>query len=156
MTTEPDVFVRNMLRTRLTDPNLANRTREYVVDDYPWETDLTTNDFPRVSVIGQFDSSRPFGFNSTNALVSSRLQLDIWVKPDQILTIDGSPYEGFKQVRKIKRAIDDAVRLYSISDLVVPGYVLYLNVINWYPPHMDYEFNLVRQTGDTTYAIYTP
>ena len=106
--------------------------------------------------MGQFDSGRPFGFNSTNAMQSSRVQIDIWAKPDQVLTIGKTAYEGFKLVRYLKREVDDAVHEHTISDLVVTGDVLYLNVINFYPPKMDYEFNLVRQTGDTTYAIYKP
>jgi hypothetical protein len=155
MATEPDILVRDLLRNRLTDPN-SSRVGEYVVEDFPWETSLTINNFPRVSVMEQFDSSRPFGLGSTNAIVSDRLQLDIWVKPDQVLTVSGTPYEGFKQVRWIKRTIINALHSYSISDLVATGDVLYLNVINWYPPKLDYTFNLVRQTSDVTFSIYKP
>ena len=154
--TEPDILLRDLLRDNLTDPNSASRVGEWIVEDFPWQTNLTVNAFPRISVMGQFDSSRPFGLNSTNAMTSSRLQIDIWVKPDQILTISATPYEGFKQVRYLKREIEDAVHENTISDLETTGDVLYLNVINWYPAKMDYEFNLVRQTGDTTYAIYKP
>jgi hypothetical protein len=153
--TEPDILLRDMLRTRLTDPNSA-RVGAYVVEDFPRTTDLTINSYPRISVIEQFDSERPFGLNSTNAIVSSRLQLDIWVKPDHVLTVTAVPYEGFKLIRLIKRNIINAIHLYSISDLVTTQDVLYFSVVNWYPPKLDYTYNLVRQTGDITYAIYKP
>lgn len=156
--TEPDVLLRNMLRTRLTDPNSSRvASTPYVVDDFPWQTSLTANHFPRISVLGQFDSDRPFGFGGITEISSSRIQIDIWVKPDQPLTV-GKTYqgEGFKQVRLIKRSIVTAIKDYTTQDLVATGDILYFNVVNWYPPHFDYDFNLVRQTGDVTYAIYIP
>lgn len=152
--TEPDIIIRDFLRTRLTDPNPSRvASTPYVTDDWPYQTDLTTNHFPRISIINQFESGKPFGIGSTNVLSTARLQLDIWVKPDQPLTITASPYEGFKQVRQIMRDISEAIRLYWIVDMAQTGKVLYEVSINWYPPKREYDYNLVRQTGDVTFVI---
>jgi len=151
---EPDIILRDFLRERLTDPNLSRvATTPYIVDDWPFQTDLTTNHFPRISIINQFSSDKPFGIGSTNVLSTVRLQLDIWVKPDQPLTIDVSPYEGFKQARQLMRNISEAIRLYWITDLAQTGKVVYQVSINWYPPKMVYEYNIVRQTGDISFVI---
>lgn len=152
---EPDIIIRDLLRARLTDPNPSRVAgTPYIIDDWPYQTDLTTNHFPRISIFNQFENSRPYGLGSTNTLNTSRLQLDIWVKPDQPLTVD-SVYqgEGYKQVRKIMRDISEAIRLYWINDLAKTGKVMYEVSINWYPPKMVYEYNLVRQTGDVSFVI---
>ncbi len=153
--TEPDIIIRDFLRTRLTDPNSSRITSTpYVVDDWPFQTELTTNHFPRISIINQFESGKPFGIGSTNVLSTARLQIDVWVKRDQPLTV-GAVYqgEGFKQVRQIMRDINEAIRLYWISDLAQTNKVLYQVIINWYPPTYEYDYNLARQTGDCTFVI---
>lgn len=152
--TEPDIILRDFLRVRLTDPNSSRVAgTPFIIDDWPYQTNLTTNHFPRISVINQFESGRPFGIGSTNVLSTVRLQLDIWVKPDQPLTISASPFEGFKQVRQLMRDISEAIRLYWISDLAQTSKVVYQISINWYPPKMVYEYNIVRQTGDISFVI---
>jgi len=152
--TEPDIILRDMLRTRLTDPN-PNRVADspFVIDDWPYQTDLTTNHFPRISIINQFESGKPYGLGSTNVLSTSRLQLNIWVKPDQPLTIDTSQYEGFKQVRQLMRNVSEAIRLHWIGDLAQTNKVIYQVSINWYPPKMEYGYNLITQVGDITFVI---
>lgn len=152
--TEPDIILRDFLRIRLNDPNSSRVAgTPFVIDDWPYQTNLTTNHFPRISIINQFESGRPFGLGSTNVLSTARLQLDIWVKPDQPLTISASPYEGFKQVRQLMRDISEAIRLYWINDLAQTNKVVYQISINWYPPKMVYEYNIVRQTGDISFVI---
>lgn len=152
--TEPDIILRDFLRVRLTDPNSSRVAgTPFIIDDWPYQTNLLTNHFPRISVINQFESGRPFGIGSTNVLSTVRLQLDIWVKPDQPLTISASPFEGFKQVRQLMRDISEAIRLYWISDLAQTNKVIYQISINWYPPKMVYEYNIVRQTGDISFVI---
>lgn len=151
---EPDIILRDFLRERLTDPNLSRvATTPYIVDDWPFQTDLTTNHFPRISIINQFESGKPFGIGSTNVLSTARLQLDIWVKRDQPLDIDGTYYEGFKQVRKLMRDISEAIRFYWITDLAQTNKVLYQITINWYPPKYEYDYNLAKQTGDISFVI---
>ena len=152
--TEPDIILRDMLRERLTDPNPSRVAgSSFIIDDWPYQTDLTTNHFPRISIINQFESGKPFGIGSTNVLSTVRLQLDTWVKPDQPLTIGVSQYEGFKQVRQLMRDISEIIRLYWISDLAQTDKVVYQVSINWYPPKMVYEYNIIRQTGDISFVI---
>jgi len=152
--TEPEINLRDMLRVRLTDPNPSRVAgTPFIVDQWPYQVDLTTNHFPRISIINQFDSGKPFGLNSTDELSTVRLQIDIWSKPDQPLTIGASQYEGFKQVRQLMRDISEAIRLYWITDLAQTNKVMYKVSINWYPPKMEYDYNIVRQTGDISFVI---
>lgn len=151
---EPDIDLRNMLRTRLVDPNPSRVAgTPYVVDNWPYQTNLTYNHFPRVSVINQFESQKPFGIGSTNTLNTARLQIDIYVKPDNVTTIDANFYEGFNEVRKISRNITETIRTYWISDMATMGQVIYQVSINFYSPKFDYENNLVRRTGDVSFVI---
>ncbi len=152
--TELEISLRDMLRTRLTDPNPSRIINTpFIVDQWPYQTNLVTNNFPRISIINQFSSDKCFGIGSTNVLSTVRVQLDIWVKPDQPLTISASQYEGFKQVRQLMRDITEAIRLYWITDLAQTNKVVYQISINWYSPKMDYENNIVRQTGDISFVI---
>ncbi len=149
MTDEPDIMLRDFLRSRLTDPNSSRVVgTPYVVDNWPYQTDLVFNNFPRISVINQFDSSSPYGIGSTTTKNTVRLAIDIWVKPDNLVTIGATPYEGFNEVRKITRDITEAIRQYWITDLASTGKVLYGINLNWYNAKRDLDMNLVRRTGD--------
>ena len=151
---EMEINLRDMLRVRLTDPNPSRIINTpFIIDQWPYQTNLTTNHFPRISIINQFSSDKPFGLGSTNVLSTIRLQIDLWIKPDQPLTIDTSQYEGFKQVRKLMRDVSEAIRLHWIGDLAQTDKVVYQVSINWYPPRMEYDYNIVRQTGDISFVI---
>jgi len=153
---EPELELRNMLRTRLTDPNSSRVAgTPYVVDSWPYQTDLTTNHFPRISVIPQFESNKSFGLNSTNFWSTYRLQIDCWIKPDQPLIINSSTYEGVNQIIKISRDVETAIKTYWITDLALTNKFIILTSYNTYAPHYDYDYNFWRRTADLTLANKT-
>lgn len=153
MTNEPEEDLRDMLRVRLTDPQ-PSRVGEFIVSNWPYDTDFIYNNYPRISVISQFENSRPFTLGGTDTWNPTRLQLDIWVKSDQVLNINGTGYEGFHQVIALSREITEAIRKNWVSDLANTGKVVLETAVNWYPAKYDYSFNLFRRTGDVTFAIH--
>jgi len=153
MTDEPEVIIRDMLRTRLTDPNPSRvASTPYIVDDWPYQTDLVTNHFPRISVISQFENNKGFGIGSSTFWATYRLQIDVWCKGDQPLTISATSYEGVKQVVKISRDLEEAMKSYWISDLANTGKFLLLVSYNAYSPKYEYAYNLWRRTIDVTFS----
>ena len=151
---EPDIDLCNMLRIRLVDPN-PNRIvgSQYIVTNWPYQTNLTHNHFPRVSIINQYESQKPFGLNSTTTLNTARLQIDIWCKMDNVATIDANPYEGFNEVRKISRDISETIRKYWILDMAMTGQVIYQINLSWYSPKIEMDYAIVRRTGDISFVI---
>ena len=149
----PEVYIRDLLRAYLVDPNPSRvATTPYIVSRWPFQTDLTTNHFPRVSIINQFNSAKPFGVGSSVMWRTPRMQIDVWVKPDQPLTIDGTVYEGIEQVTRIANDVEDAIQDNWISYLANTGKLIILQSINWYSPRMEYDYALWRITGDITMA----
>jgi len=152
--TEPDIDLRNMLRNRLIDPNPSRVAgTPYVVDNFPYQTGLLYGHFPRISVINQYESQKPFGLGSTTTLNTARLQIDVWCKMDNVATIDANPYEGFNEVRKISRDISEAIRKYWILDMATTGQVIYQINLSWYSPKIEMDYAIVRRTGDISFVI---
>lgn len=150
--TTPETYVRDLLRTYLTDPNPSRvASSEFIASRWPRDTDLTINHFPRISIIRQFNSSRPFEIGTAAMWQTPRLQLDVWVKPDHVLTIDGVETEGGNQVTLLADAAEQAIRTNWISYLASTNKLIILRNINWYPAKMDYTFSLWRLTGDITF-----
>lgn len=153
MVDEPEIMLRDLLRTRLTDPNPSRVVgTPYIVDDWPYQTNLVYNNFPRVSIIKQFKNSKPFGIGSTDFWYTPRLQIDVWCKIDQPLTINAVSYEGIKQVVKISTDVEEAIRQFWITDLASTQKLIVLQSYNTYSPKMDYDNMLWRQTADITFA----
>ena len=152
--TSPEVYLRDMLRVRLVDPNATNRVSgtQYIAARFPYETNLVTNNYPRISISNQFSSARSFGIGSSVMWKTPRLQIDISTKPDQPLTIDGTTYTGVEQVSKIADDIEYAIQHYWISDLALTGKLIILQSLNWYLPKMNYDMNLWRIVGDITFS----
>lgn len=148
MANEPEIDLRNLLRNRLTFPVSTK-----IVDNWPYFTNLVYGDFPRISIVNQFDSSKPYGIGSNDTLNTARLQIDIWVKPDNLATIGSGVYEGFNEVRKISRDVTEAIRKYWRSDMATTAQVIYEVSLNWYSPKIDYDQNIVRRTGDISFVI---
>jgi len=154
--TEPEIEIRDMLRTRLTDPNPSRTAGTYyVVDGWEFDADVTTNQYPRISIIGQFENDQPWGLNSTNFWSTYRLQIDVWVKGDHSLDIGGTNYEGKEQVRKIMRLAEEALRDYWITDLANTGKFVILRSFNTYSIKYVPEYNLWRRTADVTFITKT-
>ena len=152
--TEPDIDLRNMLRNRLVDPNPSRVIgTPYIVDNWPYQTNLTYNHFPRISIINQYESQKPFGLGSTNTLNTVRLQIDVWCKMDNVATIDANPYEGFNEVRKISRDVTEIIRKYWILDMAKTGQVVYQINLNWYSPKVELDYAIVRRTSDVSFVI---
>jgi hypothetical protein len=151
--TTPEIYLRDLLRAYLTDPNSSRvASTPYIVSRWPYQTDLVTNHFPRISVINQFNSAKPFGLGSSVFWKTPRLQIDVWVKSDQPLTIDSVVYEGIEQVTKIANDVEDTVQTNWISYLASTGKLIILQSFNWYSPKYEYDYNFWRITGDVTFA----
>ncbi len=154
MSNEPDIDLCNMLRIRLIDPNPSRIVgTPYIVTNFPYQTNLTYNHFPRVSVINQFESQKCFGIGSTTTLNTARLQIDIWSKMDNVVTIDANPYEGLNEVRKISRDVTEKIRQYWISDMATTGQIIYQVSINFYSIKVEYDYGIIRRTGDVSFVI---
>ena len=153
MVDEPETMVRDMLRTRLTDPNSSRVVgTPYIVDDWPYEDDLVFNNFPRISITKQFENEKMWGLNSTDFWGTYRLQIDVWCKMDQPLTISGTNYTGMKQAIKISRDVEEAIRAYWITDLANTNKLIVLTSYNTYSPKLEYDYALFRQTADCTFS----
>ncbi len=151
--TTSEVYLRDMLRTYLADPN-PNRVvgTPFIVTRWPYQTDLTVNHFPRVSIIKQFSSGKPFGIGSSTMWKTPRLQIDVWCKPTQVLTIGGTPYEGIELVTKIANDIEAEIQAHWISSLASTGKLIIMQSISWYSPKMEYDLSLWKITGDVTFS----
>jgi hypothetical protein len=151
--TTPEVYVRDLLRAYLTDPNSTRVIgTPYVVSRWPYQTDLTTNHFPRISIVNQFNSAKPFGIGSSTFWKTPRLQINVWVKPDQALTIGGTVYEGIEQVTKLANDAEDAIQHNWITYLASTGKLIILQSFNWYAPTYEYDYAIWKITGDITFA----
>jgi len=153
MVDEPEIIIRDFLRTRLTDPNPSRPVGiNYVVSDWPVVEEMTTSHFPIISVTPQFESNRSFGIGSSTFWSTYRLQIDVWCKKDQPLTISATSYEGAQQVIKISRDAEDAMRANWIADLASTGKFLILTSYNQYIPKYEYQYNIWRRTIDVTFS----
>lgn len=151
MTDEPEVMIRDLLRTYISDPNPSRVVgTPFIIDDWPFQDNLTYNHFPRISIIPQFENDKPFGIGSSDFWSTYRLQIDIWCKTDQPLSIGGSEYEGIKQVIKLSRDVEEAIRINWISNLASTNKLIILESYNQYSPKIDYEFMVWRRTSDCT------
>lgn len=115
---EPVIQIRNLLRSKLTDPR-KNRTANWIFEDWPRE-DLSYSNFPRISIVEVSETAERMGLRSTCFLHTIGIQISVWVKKDWKADNDASPYygeEGIILTRHITRDIEEALRQYSIPDL---------------------------------------
>jgi len=154
MTDEPEVMVRDLLRARLSDPNSASRVAgtPFIVSRWPYQTNLTTNHFPRISIVKQFENEKPWGIGSSDFWGTYRLQIDVWCKQDQVCTIDATPYEGIELVTKLMRDAEEEIRAHWVVDLAHTQKLIVLVSYNTYTPKIEYDYALWRQTADITFS----
>jgi hypothetical protein len=150
---EPEIYLRDVLRNRLTDPNITNRpiTDAYVNADWPQWTNLVLNNFPRIAIIKPNESSVSWGLGSSIFWSTYRMTIEVFVKPDQPFTISTVIYEGKELILKITRDIEEAVRTYWINDLANTNKLILLQSYSVYSPRMDYDLRLWRQVSDVTF-----
>ena len=142
---EPIVEIRNFLRTRLTDPNSGRDTPNYVYTWWP-RHDLTVDSFPLVTVVQLDESSEVFGLGSTVHWATFPIQIDIWAKEDKLYTVDAVAREGKELAFIIARKIQEAFRLYWISDLAQTGKFKLYKLSGKKPVAYDFERKLWRIT----------
>lgn len=146
MPDEPETVVRDFLRTRLTDPNSSRVAgTAYIEEVWPVIDNLQTNHYPRISVLKLSEPSRPFGLGSTKYWYTARIQVDVWTKSDQVLTISSVAYEGDKLARKITRDIITAFETYWVSDLANTNKAILFRVENTSSPEIDYDYRVWKQ-----------
>ena len=151
MSDEPEVMIRDLLRARLTDPNSSRVAgTPYIVSRWPYQTDLVTNHFPRISVVKQFENEKVFGIGSSDFWGTYRLQLDVWCKQDSVFEISETNYEGIELVTKLMRDVEEAIRTNWIVDLAQTRKLIVLVSYNTYTPKLEYDYALWRQTADLT------
>jgi len=140
-----DDVIRDFLNTRLTDPQ-SSRTvgTTFSVSNWPYFSDFTVNDYPKIAVVKQRKRDVPFSLGTSNSYVTERLSITIFAKPDQVLTIDGNPYEGFNMVRKIEEEIETVFKTYMISDLLQGNFLLWKSIESD-SPLRNYDYNLIQQ-----------
>ena len=142
---EPIVEIRNFLRTRLTDPNSGRDTPNYVYTWWP-RHDLTIDSFPLVTVVQLDESSEVYGLGSTVHWGTFPIQIDIWAKEDKLYTVDAVAREGKELAFIIARKIQEAFRLYWISDLAQTGKFKLYKLSGKKPVAYDFERKLWRIT----------
>ncbi len=153
MVDEPEVMIRDLLRTRLTDPNPSRVAgTPYIVSRWPYQTNLTTNHFPRISVVKQFENEKTFGIGSSSFWGTYRLQLNVWCKQDQVCTVDALPYEGIELVTKLMRDAEEEIRTHWIVDLAQTRKLIVLVSYNTYTPKIEYDYALWNQVADITFS----
>ena len=130
---EPIDEIRNFLRIRLVDPNPARDIPNYVYTWWPrfQGQDLTSDSFPIVTVSQLAETATVMGLNSTVHWETFQIQIDTWAKEDRVFDMPaGTPREGKAVAFKIAREVQEALRLYWISDFA-----------------MNYKFKLYKMTG---------
>jgi len=144
---KPDEEVRDFLNTRLTDPISATRTANttYVCSNWPYLDGFRTTDFPKISIVKQTSDNTPFSMGSGNLYQNVKLLLTIFIKPDIVYTIGGSPYEGFNLARRLEDEIEEAFKIYAISDLLTGGKFIVFSGLNSDSAMRNFEYNLVQQ-----------
>jgi len=145
---EPVVLMREFLRANMTDPNatrLAAGTN-WVFDDYP-RIDLSSDSYPRISVIEIGETDVPLGFRSDNMWTTINFQIDIWVKEDKSYTIGGTYYADIALCRKIARDTKEAIRN-NWTDLADAGSFLTITSTGKTPPMYDFDKKIWRITLD--------
>lgn len=148
---EPELYIRDLLRTRLTDPQTSRpATDSYVQIDWPQHDSLLLTNYPRISIIKTNESSVPWGLGSTVLWTSYRMQIEVFVKPDNILSISSTNYEGKELCLKISRDVEEALRQYWITDLAQTDKLILLTSYNVYSPSYNYEYRFWRQMSDIT------
>ena len=96
---------RDFLRTHITDP--ANRTGEWVYDNYPREgfgKDVI------ITVIGAKGESRPYGLSNSAWLSSQMIQIDIWARDDVGYNINAIDYYDKDLIILLADLIETTIR----------------------------------------------
>jgi len=149
--TEATEIIRDILRAHMTDP-LPTRVvgTNWIIDDWPEIENMTSNDFPRISLVMPQEFRKLFSLGSTSMWSTDRLQIDVWVKPDVILTVNGTSCANAKQALKLSAYVRDIIKQYAISDILLPSNYVILRAWDSYTPHKNYEYNFWRLTADVT------
>lgn len=158
---EPVEEVRDFLRTRLTDPvpgvfpyvftttfgdGTHNRDiTEWIFSFFP-RFDLTTDSFPIISVTQINETGDVFGLGSTTHWETFQFQIDVYIKEDQVLTMNDVPREGKESALYLGRKIIEVFRKYWILDFANTGKFKLYRMTGKKPIVYDFDKKLWRLT----------
>ena len=73
------LFVRNVLRTNITDPLTGSRVGSFVMTSYPKEA----VQYPLITVRGKNDGDQKLGQQCENSLVKLTIEVRVWAKSEK-------------------------------------------------------------------------
>lgn len=158
---EPATEVRDFLRTRMIDPvpgvfpytftaTFGDGTHdrdnlEWIFTFFP-RLDLTIDSFPMISVTQISETGDMFSLGSTVHWQTFQMQIDMWVKEDDVLTIDNTPREGKEIAIYLARQVQESFRQYWITDFANEGKFKLYRMTGRKPVVLDIEKRIWRVT----------